>query len=261
MPEFVKKTLINYSKVEDGRSDPNCSHAIMTIDEYNGLLQKIKNAEDNVRIIEADSEKTIEKIKREADSHVYAAQETARKSIEATEQELAKAQAEIDYQKKLNENLLRISKERANADRKIKPKKTHHGYLIVYSKEYEYRYRTSSKHEKKVMLWETIIESPYSVKFTDEQARKQMDLELFGSGEWLIGKVGINARWLIGYENLINEDDYKNDLINKNVVVRSQLRGNYKNGYWEIVLLHTKPLVDVPDDMCPCYVRKGSSVR
>ena len=35
----------------------------------------------------------------------------------------------------LNKNLLRIMKERANADREIVPKKKHHGYIILYLQE------------------------------------------------------------------------------------------------------------------------------
>ena len=123
--------------------------------------------------------------------------------------------------------------------------------MIDFSKEYEYRYRVG-KEEKRVMLWETIIESSYSVKFSDEQARKQIDSELFNNDDWFIGKIGIDAQWLIGYEKMIAKKEYKENYINKNVVVRQQLRANYSRGYWEIILLHTKPLSNVPDEMMRC---------
>ena len=45
----------------------------------------------------------------------------------------------------LNENLLRIARERANADRKLKPKKEHTGYVVVSSTEKEYRYKINRR--------------------------------------------------------------------------------------------------------------------
>ena len=36
-----------------------------------------------------------------------------------------------------------------------------------------------------------------------------------------------------------------------NVIVDRRLKANYRTGYWEIIFLHTKPLVSVPVDMMP----------
>ena len=91
------------------------------------------------------------------------------------------AQKEAKHQRGLNANLLRISKERANADRKLKPKKEHTGYVVASSEEKEYRYRDGRKW-KRVKLWETVLQSPYAVDFTEEQAREQITRELFPKG-------------------------------------------------------------------------------
>lgn len=50
----------------------------------------------------------------------------------------AKAQLEKDLQNQiyLNQNLLRISRERANASRSITPKKIHTGYLVLSSRQW-----------------------------------------------------------------------------------------------------------------------------
>ena len=94
------------------------------------------------------------------------------------EEKLTRAEKEVNYQKGLNANLLRISRERANADRSLRPKKEHTGYAVVRSMEKEYRYKISRHSWGKVMLWETVIQSPYSMEFTEEQARKQIRREL-----------------------------------------------------------------------------------
>lgn len=251
MAEFVKKTALSYKAVPGGQSDYECTHAILTKAEYDRLYSEIRAAESRERKAKDDADKKVENAKTVANRDIRNIQNATALQIKEVNQKLAAANEEISYQRRLNENVLRINRERANAARKIKPKKEHNGYLIDFSKEYEYRYRVG-KEEKRVMLWETIIESPYSVKFSDEQARKQIDSELFNNDNWFIGKIGIDAQWLIGYEKMIAKKEYKENYINKNVVVRQQLRANYSRGYWEIILLHTKPLSNVPDEMMRC---------
>ena len=38
MGEFVKKTLVGYKEVPGGHSDPECSHVILTLEEYERQL-------------------------------------------------------------------------------------------------------------------------------------------------------------------------------------------------------------------------------
>ena len=49
MSEFVKKTIMGYKTLDGGQSDPECSHVILTLKEYEGLLQKISQAEQETR--------------------------------------------------------------------------------------------------------------------------------------------------------------------------------------------------------------------
>ena len=146
----------------------------------------------------------------------------------------------------LNENLLRIARERANADRKLKRKKEHTGYVVVSSTEKEYRYKVNRRDFETVMLWETVLQSPYSIDFTEEQARTQMG-ELTCKGG-LIGRLGITANSSSKYEELIcgqTWEKYKG----LNIAFQKKLRANYKTGYWEVIFSHTKPLGVVPEDM------------
>ena len=251
MAEFVKKTPFGgYKEVQGGYSSSEWEYAIVPRKEYNEQELELRLAKSGKSEAEEIARKNIDRANTEANRKINEAYKAADEQVEKINQELGAANAEIEYQRGLNENLLRINRERANAARKIKPKKEHNGYLIDFSKEYEYRYRVG-KEEKRVMLWETVIESPYSVNFTVEQARKQIDSELFGE-EWLIGKIGVDVQWLMEYGKIIHKEQYKRECVNKNVVVRQQLRANYSRGYWEIILLHTKPLCNVPDDMMRC---------
>ena len=254
MAEFVKRTMMGYKEVSGCASDPECTHVILTDKEYTQQLQKISMAEQEARNTKYDADRKIRQVRSDAQSRVSAAEVEADQRVKALEQELAEAQKEVEYQRGLNANLLRISRERANADRKLKPKKEHTGYIVASSEEKEYRYRDGKKW-KKVKLWETVLQSPYTVDYTEEQARVQITRELFPKGEhWPITKIGITARYGGTYEGMLADNSVSDDFLQCNVLVAQQqrLRANFRIGYWEIVLIHTKPLEVVPKEMRAC---------
>lgn len=252
MSEFVKRTALGYKAVPGGYPDPECSHVILTKQEYDQIMREKAQAEQEKRSAQYDAERAVKKTREEALRHARAAEERARQGIEAIERELAAEQAESEYQRRLNANLLRISKERANADRNLKPKKEHTGYVVVSSSEKEHHYRDKYKHWKAEMLWETALQSPYSVDFTEEQARKQMLEELFREEEngcWLIQTIGITGNYNGGYGEMIEDAAWQEVYQQHNVMLDRHLRANFRSGYWEIVFLHTKALGVIPKDM------------
>ena len=204
MSEYVKKTPFGgYKEVQGGYSSSEWEYVILTRKEYNNQETELRVAKAGKSEAEEKARKNIDRANVEAKREINEAYKAADEQVEKIKQELAAANAEIEYQRGLNENLLRINRERANAARKIKPKKEHSGYLITYSKEHEYKYRIDKKNWDSVMLWQTILESPYGVNFTDEQARIQIYEELFKNH--LIGKIGIVGYWNIAYEDMIDE--------------------------------------------------------
>ena len=173
MGEFVKKTMMGYREVPGGHSDPECTHVILTDAEYRKLLRQISDAEQIARTAKHNAERDVEEAEREADYKVNQAVSLAKQEIKKWREALEAEQAENNYQRSLNENLLRISRERANADRKLKPKKGHTGYCVVLSVEKEHRYGTG-KYMRRVLLWETVIQSPYGVDLPEELDRKSV---------------------------------------------------------------------------------------
>lgn len=125
------------------------------------------------------------------------------------------------------------------------------GYVVTYSAEKEYRYR-ERRTMVSVMLWETVLQTPYSVDFTEEQVKVQTQ-ELFEKdeeGNWLIQRIGINGNYGGAYENMLNDREWT-DWQDYNVLLEQKYRANYKTGYWELVFTHTKALGVVPEDMRP----------
>ena len=236
MSEFVKKTMIGYKELDSGRSNPECTHVILTVKEYDNLLQKIADAEQETR----NEKRKAEEEKRASQNREQQTIQKANQVIEKWEKALEKEKGESAYQKGLNENLLRIARERANADRKLKPKKEHTGYVVVVSSEKIYRYKSGRRLES-VKLWETVIQSPYSIEFPAKQA----------NGEWEAARLGIE-RWVAGdYEDFLSAADKDEEFIQQNTALTGyrSFRANYRAGYWEMILVHTRPLEVVPKDM------------
>lgn len=252
MPRFVKERLLGgFADISGNQNNPECTHVLLTKEEYMRLLQEKAKAEQEKRFAEGEAREKIRMAEQELEYRTAAAEKFAKEKIQQVEQELDAERNESAYQRSLNENLLRISRERANADRRLRPKKEHTGYVVVSSAEKEISYKDYYGKNKKVMLWETVLQSPYSVDFTEEQARHQMQ-ELFRrveNGRWLISQIGISATYGKGYAELIREKEWKSDVSKRNVLLVRRLRANYRAGYWEMIFLHTKPLSSVPKNM------------
>ena len=232
-----------YSQVQGGQSDPECSHVILKLDEYEALLVEIRKAKRKASQSEEDAGKAIAKAQAEAELRIKANQTDAEQIIQHWKQVTLNERKGKEYQIGLNKNLLRISRERANADRKIKPKKERSGYVFISMGQRNYRYRVDRNHWEDVILWDTVIQTPYSIQFTAEQAITE-SMELFArddNGEWLIGRLGLDYEYDGKYEEMIDDNMFP-DWQNFNVILDKRYNANGRAGYWEIIITHTKPL-------------------
>lgn len=252
MAKFVKEGAFGgYRDVPGGQSDPECTHVILKLKEYEKLLREQTRAEQEARSAKYSAGRAIEEAKRDA---LYTAQKA---SEEAQQMELALTaeKAESAHQRELNANLLRISRERANADRKLRPKKEHTGYFVVFSEETDHQYKDGNRHMKKVVLWKTVIQSPYAVDFPAAQARKQILEELLQEdedGHRLIDRLGINGIYNRGYGSMIEDRQWCAEPGEYNIMLKPKFKANFRAGYWEVICLHTKPLDVVPREMRIC---------
>lgn len=72
--------------------------------------------------------------------------------------------------KKDIEDVIRITKERANKERKIKYKKSNPGYRVLSSEWYVERY--GSKRQRQCYVWKTVIETPFYADYNYHQFNK-----------------------------------------------------------------------------------------
>ncbi len=255
MGEFVKKTLVGYKEIPGGRSDPECTHVILTLEEYEGQLRRIAAEEQEARSTKYSAERAIEAARQDARYTAQKAAEEAQQTVKAMEATLAAERAENAHQRALNANLLRICKERANADRKLRPKKEHSGYVVVFSEETDHQYKDGNRHTKRVLLWKTVIQSPYVVDFPEAQVRRQILGELLQEdedGHRMIDRLGINGIYNKGYGSMIEDREWCAEPNKYNIMLKPKFKANFRAGYWEVICLHTKPLDVVPRDMRAC---------
>lgn len=256
MSEFVKKTVVGYWPVPGGHYDPECTHAILTLQEYNQILQEKSMAEQEARVARDQAAREVAVANQRASQEAHRAAQEAQGKVEAIRVELEAERAESAHQRELNANLLRISRERANADRKLKPKKERSGYVVLNSEEKEISFKAGSKRLRKARLWETTIQSPYSVKLSEAVVRKQIERDLFPDNVvWPICRIGITGKFEGSYEGFLEKKEFEPEdpFYNGNVVITRQqrLKRKFRTKYWEVAFVHTRPLGDVPEDLLP----------
>lgn len=137
-------------------------------------------------------------------------------------------------------NLLRMSKERANADRNLRPKKWHTGYLVI---------RSTQKKIKNEIVWETLIQTHYHFDLAAEAADEEIQRDLFIE-KGLIYTLGITDRYEGPYESMKTEMRRKGKKVDElNVAFSYRLERDFQGKYWKVWVMHTKPLGEIPDDM------------
>ena len=241
--------MVGYKPV-NGSSDPECTHVILTLDEYDELHQRIRAAINDGKRAKDEAARAAAASASNAEAAVKKIQEDSAQKIAQLQNKVEIERAGKEYQIGLSLNFKRIARERANADRGIRPKKERSGYVVLASRQKKYRYKKNRTDMAEVYLWETVIQTPYSVDFTAEQAMTETQ-ELFArdeNGEWLIGKLGICGEYNGKYEEML-ADRRCATWMDYNIIVEKIFNANVKAGYWEVIITHTKPLDNIGTEL------------
>lgn len=155
-----------------------------------------------------------------------------------------------------NQNFIRIMRERANAKRKLVPKKGHNGYLIMFSRQYKEKYvvenplnnmldilddsfnkEITKKKYVTMDAWMTKLQTYYDVTLKMSQVKGMIieDLKKF-----VFPDLGI--KWIDIGGNPGNNQGCG--------VYKMNFEANYRAGLWEVIIFHTKEL-SVPREYKP----------
>ena len=262
MPEFVKKTLTGYRPAGKSTLAIDVTHVIMPAEEYDGMIKKY---EDEIYHKEHELREEQERHREEITSlHRNLGREYSKKStkewskyrdelsdkdkiIEAREKDISDLndrivalEQDVETEKSLNANLLRIARERGNQERGVTPKKEHHGYVTVSSSQTIDRvqvpdprisWKTELVTENRV-VWKSVLQTPYSVLLPIDSIASTIHDDLMLK---VLGEMGVDT-WTECENGCYPEDD------TECVMYRWQFRTS-RDGYWEVEIWTTGPVI------------------
>lgn len=209
------------------------SHIILESDEYSNLIQKMN--------IEKYKNDMLEKKFKEELQNI---QKLKNEQISENEKSIAALTEQLRYQKKLNDNLLRISKERANAKRGLKPKKERSGFIALSLEQYVYVMK-SFGNTKDIPCWKVRIQTPYDSSLEYDKVQALMK----DNNKYLLGQcLGVSILWSNNRMKEISVGDIDELLKDKTIVFNTKFRANIKQGFWEVDYLVNK-IVNIPDEL------------
>lgn len=156
----------------------------------------------------------------------------AENQIQSLKNKLEVSNTHSMEQENLNKNLLRIMKERANADREIVPKKKHHGYIILYLQELYVKKLYSPNTSEQLPTWKIQVQTPYSIDFKSCEIKEQIFKDFEDNG--IFAEMGI--------QTVSDKED-------TDIKIHHYLfKANSKTGYWEVEL-YTIGEINIPQSM------------
>lgn len=251
MAEFVKETALGFRRDAGGESGREWTHVILSRTEYLQEQEERKELSAQVYRAKYDAEENRKAANERLAAAITETRE-ARQEQERLKAQIKREQLEAQYQRWQNQNLLRISRERANAARGLQPKKEHCGYVVLSSEEKQVRVERQENWHETINAWETKVQTPYSVEFSAEHVRGLLKEELAAFLEpTALDRIGINWYCPEGYAKFLAQLEDPSEAEEYNAAFEQRLSANYRTGYWEAILRHTKPLGMVPGEMRP----------
>ena len=238
--QIVKKSLTGYRETEEEYA----THVILSFNEYENLKHietkyiATENQYSNLYDISTNQQKNIKDLEGQINLKNI--------KIDDLYGELQDAKSEIERQKYLNSNLKRISKERSNSERGIKPKKHHHGYIILTYNEHIHK-RVIHNNWLKTNCWKVRIQSPYNAYIPYDVIEKDIDDDLKNK---LMKELKIDKVCLLRDYGSREWGETVSDYLNQklNFIFKKEYKANGISGFWEVEYLVKYP-VRIPENM------------
>ena len=95
--EFVRKTVLGYKEVPGGQSDAECTHVVLTLDEYDRMVMGRARAESEIIEAKKKAAASIERAKQEAQTKIQKDREEMQKIVDSLNVELEQERRDSDY--------------------------------------------------------------------------------------------------------------------------------------------------------------------
>ncbi|MDO4556438.1 MAG: hypothetical protein Q4B70_15065 [Lachnospiraceae bacterium] len=244
MAREMYQSMLGWSEYKKGDEKHTPTHFLLEKKEYEevGMIQdQIQDLKRQLLRKDKECDLAVHRKENEMNTIINQKEIAFRTKIEELEEKVQDMEKERDILSGMNQNLLRINKERSNSSRNLPKKKEHTGYVVLQSREKMFYVR-----HNKYRIWETMLQSPYTMDITDEQARYQIKKDLTPEGEyWILGSIGIDGYWVTDLDTIMRDEEHGQG----NTIFQMQQNANYRSGYWEVIYLHTKALGIIPKNM------------
>lgn len=283
---YIGRSLVGLKEVDD---KSEAIYIAFEIDDEAMIWQALKNDEERTKVIAKQERERADKAAaaelnaakakmQDAVKRMNEAQEEQRQlsqRLDALKDENAKLTQQVEETRnKVNEarqlryeayrdqallqSLLRETRERANAERKVKGGKHHHGYLGVSTSPHEERYHEGTRSHCKSGCWRTVIETPYRAslgvealdKIVEELTKQQIVRQKILPP--LLERIGTRYPPMMPIEGEHENDpaptyaNVKDDdvarLIKRsgNVCYKMQFSADLKRDFWRVTLYTTE---------------------
>lgn len=160
------------------------------------------------------------------------------------QEDLENYNLKLEKANSLNSNLLRISKERANQERNLRPKKTHDGFVILSRQSIFYKfyyYKSKRANFIEFDCFKTKIQTPFDSSINFDLIRDDIII----SFQNIMNKFGIDT-WYDYYSVSNASLDELKELFynsNNNFIFKHCFISNYKSNFWELEIYTQKDIV------------------
>lgn len=261
--EYAYKKTGFTGKVTYEPSSDGGPYVILEKDEYSKLSHNCDVYERWYESEKKSHQQDLDKAKRDMEKYRIDCDEHAEAVIsaevsaakKAAGEKVAAIEDELKKQSGLNQSLLRIMKERANAKRGLQPKKKRSGYRFAGK---IMQTKTISGHDKKTGalytdVWMTTLETPYDAGLPFDQIEGRIFADLMGNSGILLGSLKVTY-WTVQVDDrkpwkgpyMAVADDIKKG---KNYLFDFKFMANPRSGLWEIQITTTGPVFMNPELM------------
>ena len=195
---YLKKSLMGYKESEQSKADYMAWEINEADDFFSKMSELTKKNQEKEELLSKSKQKNEELTEKnkELQRKIKELEEHLRREIEQAinSQELyIQTKDLLKVEQKKNENFLRISRERANSERKLTPKKQHCGYIQTYceqtkliktiKKQVTQGMRSRTVLDKiSLLVWRYNFQTPYLASFSSDIVKNLIlkDLKNYG---------------------------------------------------------------------------------
>lgn len=221
---------------------------LYTINEHDKQVETIYQLKREIESLRAENKKEISKITRAAKEEVEKAKKITQKKINDISNRLDEARQQTKQLENMNTNLIRIAKERANATRKIKPKKEHNGYILLNADQSNFLYKEKINRQIQTFnlpCWRIRLQTPFIISLDLETVKKLV------IDDWEQGKtIHVPQFYQNGTIEKIDEYSKIQELWKrpKNFIFKTTLKINAIKGFWEVEYT-TRDMIKITDNI------------